>query len=154
MTAVTPSHAEGQVDVVVTTASGKSFTLDDAFTFTADETPGKPDAVTDLQIAGPDESGAYILSGMGSADGEVTVKDADGNIVGTATPAADGTWSVTIPEGTKAPLSITQTVNGVTSDAVTFNEAPLPVVSLGVAALALGTAGGDAAWGIRRRRNA
>ncbi|ODA89956.1 hypothetical protein ATY41_02645 [Leifsonia xyli subsp. xyli] len=154
VTAVTPAHAAGAVDVSVTTNTGGVFRLPQSFTFTADVVPEpvKPESVGDLQVVGPDEDGAYVLSGTGDPAGEVTVTDADGNIVGTATPDAGGSWSVTIPAGTKMPLTITQTVDGVTSDGVTYNEAPLPIISIGVGAASAAAIGGIAFLRIRRRR--
>ncbi len=150
VTAVTPGHTAGPVDVVVSTSAGSTYTLSQAFTYTA------PAAVSGLAVSGPDGSGNYTLSGQGDPSGVVTVTDANGNVVGTATPASNGGWSVVVPAGTATPLTVTQTVNGSTSPAVTYDTAPLPVVApvMGMAAGALGllALGMFSVVAVRRRR--
>ncbi|MGO4298830.1 Ig-like domain-containing protein [Leifsonia sp. RAF41] len=74
-----------------------------------------------LSAGTPDGSGDIPLTGVGVADGRVTVKDASGSTVGTATVDGSGNWSVMIPSGTVPPLSTIQSVGGVESIPVQFN---------------------------------
>ncbi len=62
------------------------------------------------------------VSGTGQAGATVEVRDADGNVVGTATVAADGTWSV---DGLECDTDYTavQIVDGEESDASEFTTA-------------------------------
>lgn len=90
---------------------------------------------------GPDGSGNYTLTGTAQPGASITVKDATGATVGTATADANGNWSATIPSGVTPPLSITQSVGGQTSAPIEFNTAPLPVMNGVVAAGAIALAG-------------
>ncbi len=57
------------------------------------------------------------------------------------TATADGTtgaFSVSIPVSVAPPLSVTQTVNGYTSDPVSFNTAPLPIATPAIAGFGVG----------------
>ncbi|WKX26976.1 Ig-like domain-containing protein [Tatumella ptyseos] len=55
-----------------------------------------------------------ILSGKGEAGSTITVKDAEGNTLGTATVGSDGTFSVTLPtaQTNGQTLSVTATCGG------------------------------------------
>ena len=77
--------------------------------------------VDGLSAGTPDGSGDIPLTGAGVADGTVTVKDASGSTVGSATVDGSGNWSVMIPNGTVPPLSTIQSVGGVESIPVQFN---------------------------------
>lgn len=86
--------------------------------------------------------GNYTLTGTAQPGATITVKDADGDTVGTGTADANGNWSVLIPvAGTTPPLSITQTVGTDVSAPIIFNTAPLPVMNGVVAAGAIALAG-------------
>lgn len=86
--------------------------------------------------------GNYTLTGTSQPGATITIKDADGDTVGTTTADASGNWSAQIPvAGTTPPLSITQTVGSDTSAPIIFNTAPLPVMNGVVAAGAIALAG-------------
>lgn len=105
------------------------------------EIPGAGSAFAATGATGP-VSGNYTLSGTGQPGATITVKDADGDTVGTTTVDANGNWSAQIPvAGTTPPLSITQTVGTETSAPIEFNTAPLPVMNGVVAAGAIALAG-------------
>ncbi|MDR6972094.1 Ig-like domain-containing protein [Leifsonia shinshuensis] len=107
-------------------------------------------------VTGPDGTGQYTMTGTGDAGALVTVKDADGNPVGTNTVGADNTWSITLPANVKAPLTVIQTLNGIDSPPTTWATLPLPIMNPGIALGALALAG--AAIGgtvlVRRRQAA
>lgn len=111
-------------------------------------------AVSGLTASGVNQDGSVVLSGKAQAGSAITITDSTGATVGTATADASGNWSAIIPAGVTPPLTITASLNGVTSAPVTFNEAPLPVlnpaVALGVLALAGAGIGGTVL--VRRRR--
>jgi hypothetical protein len=113
-----------------------------------------PGAVAPLTITGTspaDAAGNIPLNGKSEPGATITVKDSTGAVVATTTAGTDGKWTVTIPKGSKPALSITQTVGGVESLPVTYNEAPLPVLPAlaGAGALVLAGFGGTM---LRRRK--
>ncbi len=80
----------------------------------------------------PNPSDPYTLAGVGTASAAVAVRDATGAVVATATADEQGAFSVTVPTGAVPPLLITQSVDGVDSEAVVYNTAPLPLASRGL----------------------
>ncbi len=152
VTVVTPSHARGAVDVVLTTvtqagAPGPTRTLPLAYTYD----PVAPAAPSNLNLTGP-TSGAYVLSGNGDAGSVVTVKDNAGTTVATATVSAGGSWSANIPTSTLGPLTLFATANALNSAQVTYSAAPLPMISNPAVAVAAGLMGAGLLL-IRRHRN-
>ncbi|MDR6970937.1 hypothetical protein [Leifsonia shinshuensis] len=113
-----------------------------------------PGPVENLNATGPDGTGEYTLEGTGEAGATVTITD-DNGALWTTPVDPDGTWKRKLPTTVKPPLTITQTLDGLTSTPVTYDTEPLPImnpaVALGVLALAGAVVGGTV---LARRRRA
>ncbi len=66
------------------------------------------------------------VSGSGIVGATVTVRDASGAVVGTATVAPDGTWSLGSGLVCNTRYTATQTVNGLEGDSTSFSTAACP----------------------------
>ncbi|RKR75782.1 Ig-like domain-containing protein [Frondihabitans australicus] len=100
-------------------------------------------------------SGSTVLSGNGTPGATINVKNAAGDIIGTTTVAADGSWSVDLgtdlSDGASA-LTISQSLNGETSPETTVDAADLPVINAAIAGGAgLAALLGAGAFLLRRR---
>ena len=93
------------ISVTVTDAAGNVSTGNTAVTVNVDTIP--PAAVSGLAI----NTAGSIVTGSGEIGATVTVRDAGGNALGTATVGSGGTWSVNLStaQTTGASLSVTQT---------------------------------------------
>ena len=93
------------LSVTVTDAAGNVSTGNTAVTVNVDTLP--PAAVTGLAI----NTAGSIVTGSGEIGATVTVRDAGGTALGTATVGSGGTWSVNLStaQTTGASLSVTQT---------------------------------------------
>ena len=85
---------------------------------------GVPVAITIPAAGASVTSQTPAISGTGMPGAAVTVTDASGTTIGTATVAADGTWTITpatpLPLG-RTTVTATQLINGITTTAtVTF----------------------------------
>lgn len=112
----------------------------------------KPASPVVTNVTGPDRNGANTFNGTGISGSAVVIKDANGNSVSTVTTDSTGKWSGEIPAGTKTPLSITQKVNGVASDPITYNTAPPPAINASLGGAAILAAAITVSM-IRRHRN-
>ncbi|MBF4588392.1 MULTISPECIES: Ig-like domain-containing protein [unclassified Curtobacterium] len=103
-------------------------------------------------------SGNTVLSGDGVPGATVTIKDDQGNTVGTATVGASGKWTADLGSnlsGTASDLTITQTANGLDSDPTTVSAANLPIANPAVAGgLGLAAAAALGAVVLVRRKRA
>lgn len=93
------------LSTTVTDTAGNVSTGNTTATVNVDTVP--PAAVGGLTI----NTAGTIVTGSGEVGATVTVRDAGGNALGTATVATGGTWSVTLStaQTTGAALSVTQT---------------------------------------------
>lgn len=93
------------LSTIVTDTAGNVSTGNTTATVNVDTVA--PSAVTSLAINGA----GTIVTGSGEANATVTVRDANGNALGTATVGSGGSWSVTLStaQTTGATLSVTQT---------------------------------------------
>ncbi|MGZ6927941.1 MAG: beta strand repeat-containing protein, partial [Acidimicrobiia bacterium] len=135
ITATSPAHAGGTVDVTVTTPSGTSPTgAADQFTFVPAPTvtsvtpsSGSTSGGTSVTIAGTDFTGATAVSFGGTAAASFTVDNA-GQITASSPAHAAGTVDVTVttPSGTSATGAADQFtfVSGPTVTSVTPSSGP------------------------------
>lgn len=102
-------------------------------------------------------SGNTVLTGTGVPGGTVTIKDDQGNVIKTVPVDGNGNWEADLGSnlsGTASDLAVTQTSNGLESDATTVSAADLPVANpmiAGGAAIAAAAALGTVVM-IRRKR--
>ena len=95
--AAAPALADGRYTPVITATdpAGNSITANGT-AFTVDATPPAAPAIA--------PTNGTLITGSGEPGAVVTVKDAANNVIGTATVAADGTWSLDpatdVPNGT------------------------------------------------------
>ncbi|ARC57537.1 hypothetical protein AS850_10665 [Frondihabitans sp. 762G35] len=93
-----------------------------------------PDPAVDVVVAGPGTTADITVAGTAQPNADIAV-DLGGGLTATTTAGTDGTWSVPVndvPIGTRT-ISVTQTVGGTTSPAVTQDltvraGAPLAIV--------------------------
>ncbi|WP_237712974.1 Ig-like domain-containing protein [Serratia sp. M24T3] len=104
-TTVALSDGAHPLTVTATDAAGNTGPASTAVSITVDTVA--PAAATDLTV----NAAGTTLTGEGEANATVTVKDADGNTIGTGTVAANGSFSVTLSSAqtTGATLTVTQT---------------------------------------------
>jgi hypothetical protein len=102
-------------------------------------------------------TGTTKLSGTAAPGATVTVKDAAGNLLGTAVADDQGDYVIDLGKdlaGSSSDLSVTQTAGGIASDATPVKAADLPIVNpaiAGGAAIAALAAVGATVM-VRRRR--
>ena len=128
VTATTPAHAPGAVDVVVSTTTtngspGPSFTVPSGFTYVV-----PPPEVSHV---GTLASGSHTLTGTGIAGSSIVVTGAGASPWSSqVTVDAQGRWSVQVPGGTAVPVSVVQRISG--SDSVPVAVATLPAAGIRV----------------------
>lgn len=129
VSATTPAHAPGAVDVVVSTkrsdnSAGPTFTLASAFTYAV--------PVPVVSQVGTLKSGSHLVTGTGIVGSSIVVTGAGSSPWSSqVTVNAQGTWSVSVPGGTAVPLSVVQRISG--SDSAPVSVAALQVAGIQVA---------------------
>lgn len=126
-----PAGTYSATTPMTVTVNGTSYNTAASLNVTVVAKPAAP-TVSDID----NTTGTTVLSGEGVPGATVTIKDDQGNTVGTATVGADGKWSADLGSnfaGTASDLTVTQTANGLVSDPTTVSAADLPVANPAVA---------------------
>jgi hypothetical protein len=128
LTAVTPAHAAGLVDVTVTNSDSTTITYVDGFTFeppvplvvnSIDPNHGSPDGGTVVTLLGEGfTSGATVVFGLAAATDVTIVSD---QILTAVSPPQ--------PAGTVVPLTVTLPDGQSVTTADTFTYVPLPTIT-------------------------
>jgi LPXTG-motif cell wall-anchored protein len=103
---VTLAGEIGPSSLLSITATDSSGNISDSANF---NTPGDPIPGAPTATASGDSTNGYTVSGNAEANSTVTIKDLDGNILGTTVANDDGSYSVALPVGPRPEQTLEAT---------------------------------------------
>ena len=103
---VTLAGEVGPSSLLSITATDSSGNISDSANF---NTPGDPIPGAPTATASGDSTNGYTVSGNAEANSTVTIKDLDGNVLGTTVANDDGSYSVALPVGPRPEQTLEAT---------------------------------------------